>query len=570
MAGGKETPRQKMIGMMYLVLTALLALNVSKEIIRAFVTINDKLDSSAEIITTSTGFTYDGFEKKRLAIQSQKGDTKLIDMWQEKSESLSLRTRQVVHFFLSESNEMIKEAEGGVDWIKEKDEDGLIVELKPFLDISAMDNYDIATNRYIGGNPQKPKKEGFSFRDTMHQYRKDVLEMIGNYSVGEKEYTFEAPESIDGLEAAFSSTNPEDTSFMRQLFAQLTIPEELVVKEAGQEKSMPWPSVMFDHAPIVAAAAMITSLKVDVVNAESSAADYMLSKVEAPSFNFNKIEPLAFARTGYINTGDSLGLSVMIAAYDSNEVSKIRYGINADTLPENWKEDTISKIILPGDKPGQYVVKGQIGVKEKGRLSWKDWNFRYTVGEATGTIALPEMATLYKGYKNQVEISASGYPMDALSLSGSNCSVSRQSGNKYTVTLSNSAKGKATLSLSAKGEDGTTASLIKQEFKIDDPPRPTVILANAQSGDKVSRGRIMQAPKMDLRLVGSPLNFSSSIKSFDVVVGDRKIACSGSTLNTAAKKLVSTAQPGSTVSIINVKYSSNIPSRAVSGAFTIQ
>jgi len=42
MAGGKETPRQKMIGMMYLVLTALLALNVSKEIVIAFITLNDK------------------------------------------------------------------------------------------------------------------------------------------------------------------------------------------------------------------------------------------------------------------------------------------------------------------------------------------------------------------------------------------------------------------------------------------------------------------------------------------------------------------------------------------------
>ena len=41
MAGGKETPRQKMIGMMYLVLTALLAMNVSKDIIEAFVMIND-------------------------------------------------------------------------------------------------------------------------------------------------------------------------------------------------------------------------------------------------------------------------------------------------------------------------------------------------------------------------------------------------------------------------------------------------------------------------------------------------------------------------------------------------
>ena len=42
MAGGKESPRQKMIGMMYLVLTAMLALNVSKSILDAFITIDEQ------------------------------------------------------------------------------------------------------------------------------------------------------------------------------------------------------------------------------------------------------------------------------------------------------------------------------------------------------------------------------------------------------------------------------------------------------------------------------------------------------------------------------------------------
>ena len=48
MGGGKETPRQKMVGLMYLVLMALLAMNVSKEIINAFVTLNNKLEGSIE------------------------------------------------------------------------------------------------------------------------------------------------------------------------------------------------------------------------------------------------------------------------------------------------------------------------------------------------------------------------------------------------------------------------------------------------------------------------------------------------------------------------------------------
>ena len=101
MGGGKETPRQKMIGMMYLVLTALLALNVSKEIIRAFVTINDKLESSGDVIAKSSSAKYIELQSKRLALVSTKGDTKNVDFWISKTEKLSNRTNQMIHFILN-------------------------------------------------------------------------------------------------------------------------------------------------------------------------------------------------------------------------------------------------------------------------------------------------------------------------------------------------------------------------------------------------------------------------------------------------------------------------------------
>ena len=63
MSGGKETPRQKMIGMMYLVLTALLALNVSKEILNAFVIIEDGLNVTNKNFDSKNDILYSKFEK---------------------------------------------------------------------------------------------------------------------------------------------------------------------------------------------------------------------------------------------------------------------------------------------------------------------------------------------------------------------------------------------------------------------------------------------------------------------------------------------------------------------------
>ena len=127
MAGGKETPRQKMIGMMYLVLTALLALNVSKQVIAAFITLNDKLDASAEIIDNKVGFTYDGFAQKEAALNATKGDKTVLKFWDGKAEELQKETAVIVGFLLGECNEMIKIADG-VDWVEDKDEEGNILE----------------------------------------------------------------------------------------------------------------------------------------------------------------------------------------------------------------------------------------------------------------------------------------------------------------------------------------------------------------------------------------------------------------------------------------------------------
>ncbi|MCB9224276.1 MAG: GldM family protein [Crocinitomicaceae bacterium] len=476
MAGGKETPRQKMIGMMYLVLTALLALNVSKQIIAAFVTLNDKLDASAEIIHHKSEGIYHGFDAKRAALQATKGDMKLLERWQGKAEELKSETAAIIGYILSECNEMIKVSEGK-DWVEEKDEAGNITKLKPLMEISGMDNYDIPTNLFVGGNPKQPNQRGKDLVTKVHEYRDKICTIMGTYEQGKNKWEFVAPSDPSSLDAALAKCNPEDTAKIRQFYSQMTIPDELPTHEAGAHTMMPWQSVTFDHAPIVAAAAMFTSMKLDIKNAESMASEFMLSKVDAPVFNFNKIEPLAFARTGYINQGDSLELSVMIAAYDSTENPKIKFGVDADTVPENWKEVT-GKIGLNGSSPGAHKVKGQIGVKEKGEISWKDWSFTYNVGQPMGVVAQPEMRILYWGYDNVVEGTASGYDPSQITLSGSGCRLSAKGGGKgqYIAKVDRGTR-KASISVSAEG-----SNLGSFEFECRPMPNAEVTFGGAKMG----------------------------------------------------------------------------------------
>jgi len=81
MAGYKETPRQKMIAMMYLVLTALLALNVSVEIINAFVVVNKSIEGTNENLKSKNLETYARFEQ-----QYQLNEAKVGPYWEKAQE----------------------------------------------------------------------------------------------------------------------------------------------------------------------------------------------------------------------------------------------------------------------------------------------------------------------------------------------------------------------------------------------------------------------------------------------------------------------------------------------------
>lgn len=576
MAGGKETPRQKMIGMMYLVLTALLALNVSKEIINAFAKLDVKLMESNIIILNNRDALMGQFD----AMMAVPANKKQVKPWQEKAEKVMKMAYEMDKYInLDCKNVLIKDVEQK-DYVSEDTKTKRFITISP-MEIEQKDNYDAAT-RLFGGEPGTPgHAKGAEIREKIMKYRDDILLLVTEYNDGKRKYkinpkaiTSTDPEGmIKELRAELQkNVFIEDRDKVEAIYKMLTIPEKL----KDFEEEVDWQLGMFDHAPVVAASALFTALSCDIRNAEVKAIEILLAKVNVPAFKFNKIEPLAFAKSNYMNMGDSLNLSVMIAAYDSTEIPTIKYGIDADTTNEaNWKEIK-GKIKLEGKGSGEHFVKGVIGIKEKGEIKWKPWKFMYEVGEPTAAIGNIEMNVLYMTYDNKLKATASGFPPDKVSLTSGSAQITKKA-DYYSVNVTNQALIGKEIELSVSGKTATgSKSLGSFKFKVRRLPTPNVYFNQTPNTVSVIKKTELLSGGLTAGYDASiPLNIKFGVNGFDMVVSfkgtEKTYKSNSNALTSEMLQLVKVMAAGQTITFKNIRIKGpggNMPGPPAS--FTLQ
>lgn len=558
MAGGKETPRQKMIGMMYLVLTALLALNVSKEIINAFVKLNDKLEDGNHIVDAKSGEALDKFETM-MSVPQTKASTK---PWKDRADKIHKLSYEVQTFLLNETNDLLKEVDGpDVKFLRDstvKGPDGKPWKyLSSLMAVNGKDKYDEGTRLFVGGNPKAPNERGVKLRTTLEKLRDDICSTMSDYNEGKKTYKFNAAaakgfdpkdkKTFAKLDAAVKDCNPADVQKIKQVYRTLSYP--LTAMEHGEETS--WQGGMFDHAPSVAACAMFTTLRGDVKTAEAIALDHLTTKLEQPLIKINKIEPMAFARTGYLNTGDTMDLKVMIAAYDSTDIPIIRYDMGAG------EQEIKGAIKIKADSQGEKEIKGTIGVKQKGELVWKPWTFRYEVGQPMGVISPIEMNVLYAGYENKLQATASGFPNEKVTLSvpGATCTKGPQ--NVYTVKISAASVGKTVVA----SVSGAGKQVGKLDFRVRSLPKPGAYLgAIANTESRINRSQIASAINAGVRLAydeSIPLKVAFRVTKFELVIqvgaASKTIVGTSGALTAEMRTLINQLRPGASITITGIR-----------------
>lgn len=264
-----ETPRQRMIGMMYLVLTAMLALNVSSEILEGFGLVDDGLRNSI----SSAEYRNDGMYKDFQA-QEEKDPVK-VKQWLDKAKTVKVKSDELFNYIKNYKYEIVKIADGD-----KADKDALEIE------------------------------------------GKDNLDAAGEYSIV-KGHDIELKKKIDDYRTFIMEQTKEDPA-KQGMFMKMF--------DTKGHKGKTWSARMFESMPVSAVITNLSKYQFDIRTAEAETVQFLRSKADLQDFNLNKLEVIVNAESSYVLQGGTYKAKIFLAAYDENKINSYQYKVNGSSL----------------------------------------------------------------------------------------------------------------------------------------------------------------------------------------------------------------------------------------------
>jgi len=547
MAGGKETPRQKMIGMMYLVLTALLAMNISKDVLNAFIQINRGMVKNA-------------------ANAEQRADATmlLLDSWSDATKAAPFQTE--AHKFVDESDALIKyiielkarvlsaSINGNADGAGFETflENGHLIDIGDKEKVSKPDENQNTTAMLIGSEPANPIETPWS-----------AVELRKKLSAFSERAAAVEVTDVKGKVHKLAENSPETMNLIKStfVFEDLSVP--------GEDQKEKWETALFYHTPVAAVISHLSKLENDVILVKNAVLNYLTSQINSSDLKFSDVTVAVVPKQSYIMRGDSFVAEIYLAAYNKNSSTRVymssgEAGENAK--PELFDYSGMTPITSGSDGKCKFKInQSALGShSHKGVIVYQDADGAdkaipfivpaYTVGEASCVISPMNMMVLYKGIDNPIEVSVPGVDAGGLSVNINNGSLSK-SGSFYNAVPSS--EGKATVSVTAT-LNGRQFSAGTKEFEVKRLPSPMPKLGGkfGPSVASLSKNDIMANAFVTCDYppefpVGKGL--AVTLGSCDISInGGLSINCPGGRIPQSALSQINALKPGQVVVISGI------------------
>jgi len=500
MASGKQTPRQKMINLMYLIFIAMLALNMSKEVLAAFGLMNEKLETSNTNMDANNSSFMASLETKKDENAEEYGEL------YEDAQQIKQLSDSYYSYLEGLKKEMTADLEDPTDYV-------------------VMDKSDYLDQKFFQGDNLGP--EGKKFMEQIENYREGVVNAL----------PAEGFESLKSAVKARFATGGEDGK---------------VEKRDGTRQD--WINYHYEGFPLVASLTKMTQLQADIKTTEQEVLKTLLEGelTEAVSLT-NFASSLNAPKTAYYS-GEKYDGKIIVSKTDKTSTPvKAELTLDGRKLTEGKDYELEAggiKMLISAGTPGDHTIKGTMTFMQDGE------EVPVEVNNTFATISMPNAAVIsadkmnvvYRGVANPMTISIPGIPDNKVRASAPG--LTRRSGSQYIM---NPGTGRSvTITASGTLPDGKPVSS-KNEFRIKDIPRPSGTVRGESGSIKMPKNNL-EIATVSAMLEDFDFDLNLAVSQFKFKVpGQPTVVVKGNKLDNRAKSVLRRAGRGESVQIFDIQ-----------------
>lgn len=495
-----KEPRQLMINLMYLVLTALLALNVSNEILHAFRVINSSILSSNESIVKKNGEVYDNF-KDQMALP---GRADAVRPYNDAANQVKSDAADMIKYLENWKVRIIEES-GGYDSVEKE--------------LKREDNIDATTLLLIN------KGGGDSLKQRLYDIRAKLLAQV------------------------------KDPNARKSIEESLPLRVDTNNLKSDNNPKGDWATSYFYNMPSIAAVTLFAKFENDVRNSEAIIINELFREINAKRTVFDNFKAIAIPKNSYVLAGQKVEADILLAAYNTTLQPTVVTSSGSHKPPV----EGVAAWEITASGAGLQTVKGTVTINMNGEDLSRPFEFQYMVGTTGASIQLDKMNVFYIGVPNPITISAAGYSVEDVSPSIPGATITGGKGH-YEVTMNTPGEVTAVINAKDRNANGAVKKVGEMKIRVKFIPDPVAKVGPKTSGGiltnvfKAQAGVLADLPNFDFdaRFVVTSFQYSTLPKHSDLI-GPYTVTGARWDSSKEVMQALSRAKPGDKVFIEEIK-----------------
>ena len=451
------SPRQKMINLMYVVLMAMLSLNVSNEVLNGFTVVEESLGRTTSNSAKENEAIYNTF-----ATQMKQNPEK-VRQWFEKSQAVKLMSDSLYNFAQQLKEAIVTEADG-----KDADIDN----------IKAKDDLEAASQIMLAPGTGK----GRHLFEMINSYRNRILKMVADPKQQEiiaSNLTTEVPKSARAL---------------------------------GKN----WQEYMFEDMPVAAAVTLLSKLQSDVRYAEGEVLHTLVSNIDVKDIRVNKLDAFVIPEKTTLYPGEVFNADIVMAAVDTTMQPEIY--VNGTKINAKGKYSFTAGSVGEHSFSGYLITRNAAGETMRRDFLQK---YSVIPAPTGATVAADLMNVLYAGFQNPMSVSVPGVPANAVSVSMSGGSLVAKGAGHYVATPAQVGKDVVfTVSANDKGKTRQMAQVTFKVRKLPDPTPYVVVGSDRFKGGNMPKASLVAMDQLHAAIDDGLLDIPFKVLSFETVFFD--------------------------------------------------